>query len=86
VCDWIVTVKVRGTRVVSVTCRSKKKRKWKTLDKAAPRTTTIKIPTIVIIIIIIIIIKRMKIIDTDNRGKKIRIIFNFIKTAEVKSV
>jgi hypothetical protein len=40
VCDWIVTVKVRGSLVVNVTCRNRQKRKWKTCEE---RTTTIKI-------------------------------------------
>jgi hypothetical protein len=42
-CDWIVTVKVRGTLVVGVTCKNRQKRKWKTQNKtrkiALPTTT-----------------------------------------------
>jgi hypothetical protein len=74
VCDWLVTVNVRGTLVVSVTLKIKGKRKWEAQEKATTRTKTITAPTI-IIIIIIIIIKRLKTVDTDNRGKKMRIIF-----------
>jgi hypothetical protein len=51
--DWLVTVKLRGTLVVSVTCTIKQKRKWKTLDKTT-RTTTITTKTIIIKTIAII--------------------------------
>jgi 16S rRNA U516 pseudouridylate synthase RsuA-like enzyme len=70
VCDWIVTVKINGTMVISVTCKTKQK-KWKTHEKA---TTTIII-TPAKIIIIITKNKGMKISDTDNRGHKMCIIF-----------
>ena len=63
--------------VVSVTCKIKQKIKWKTHDKATTRTTIIT-PTKIIIIkttIIIVKHKRMKTVDTDNRGKKMCIIF-----------
>jgi len=48
VCDWFVTVKVWGILVVSVTCKNKQKKKWKTQDKATTRTTTITKPTTII--------------------------------------
>jgi hypothetical protein len=42
-CDWLVTVKVKGTLVVGVTCKNKQKRKWKTREKETTTiTTTIK--------------------------------------------
>jgi hypothetical protein len=68
VCDWLVAVKVRGILVVSVTCKNKLKTKWKTQDKATTITTRTITTTITII-------KRMKIVGTDNRGKKVRIVF-----------
>ena len=40
-CDWIVTVKVRGNWVVSVTLKIKEKVKRETQGKATTRTTTI---------------------------------------------
>jgi len=38
VCDWLVAVKVRGTLVVSVTCKNKLKTQWKTQDKATKKS------------------------------------------------
>jgi len=32
-CEWLVTVKLRGNLVVSATCKNRQKRKWKTQDK-----------------------------------------------------
>jgi ABC-type Zn uptake system ZnuABC Zn-binding protein ZnuA len=46
VCDWLVTVKVRGALVVCVTCKNKLKTKLKTHDKA---TATVKITTTITI-------------------------------------
>jgi hypothetical protein len=70
VCDWLVTVKVRGTLVVSVTCKNRQKRKWETQHKtrkpATPITTTTAIITITITITII---KKMKTTDTGDRGE-----------------
>ena len=54
--------------MVSVTCKIKQKRKWKKQEKTTITTRTI-------ITIAITKIKRMKIIDADNRAKKMRIIF-----------
>jgi hypothetical protein len=75
VCDWLVTVKLRGSLVVSVTCRKRQKIKWKTCKE---RTTTIK-TTIIKIKITITIIRLLENIDTDNRRKKMGIIFCFYK-------
>jgi len=78
VCDWFVTVKLRGTLVACVTCKNRQKSKWKTQDKRNSITT-------IIIKIKITIIKRMKIVDTDNKGKKITIIFVCINTISINS-
>jgi hypothetical protein len=71
VSDWLVTVNVRGTLAVSVTCKIKQERKWKTHDKETTRSTTKTLTTTTTITVI----KRTKIVDTDNRGTKMSINF-----------
>jgi len=68
VCDWLVTVKVRGTLVVGVTCRNRGENEKRMRKQQQNKTTT------TIIKITITIIKVMENVDTDNRGKKMCII------------